>query len=251
MSTLRLDRFIAEAARVSRAMAQTLCRSGRVQLDGAAVRDPGHHVPPGAAVTLDGAQLALPGPRTLLLHKPLGCVSATTDADHPTVLDLVPQSLRSPGLAPAGRLDKDTTGLLVLTDDGALNHRLTHPRRHLPKTYDAILAAPLPPDAADAVRAGLRLGDGTLLAPALLLPLADAPDGAARARLLIREGQYHQVRRMVAALGSRVTALSRVAIGALTLPADLAPGACRAITEEELARAFTLPEVWRDVDSGV
>jgi 16S rRNA pseudouridine516 synthase len=245
MSTLRLDRYLAEASGVSRAVAQGLCRSGRVQVDGAPWRDPSRHVPPGATVTLDGATVARPGPRTLILHKPKGCVSATTDADHPTVLDLVPPALRSPGLAPAGRLDKDTTGLLLLTDDGALNHRLTHPRRHLPKTYDATLACPLPREASDAVRQGLRLGDGTALRPALLLPLPDDPDGAPRVRLLIREGQYHQVRRMAAALGSAVTELRRVAIGRLALPVDLAPGACRAILDEELAEAFSVPEVWQ------
>jgi 16S rRNA pseudouridine516 synthase len=242
----RLDRLVAERAGISRADATRLCRGGRVAVDGVPLRDGATHVAPGAIVTLDGRALDARGPLTLLLHKPTGCVSATTDALHPTVLDLVPAELRRTGLAPAGRLDKDTTGLLLLTDDGALNHRLTHPRRHVPKTYDATLTAPLCEQAAELVRDGMRLGDGTQLAPGLLRPLGPGPDGSPRVRVIIREGQYHQVRRMVAALGSHVASLARVAIGGLWLPDGLTPGACRPITEGELAAALTVPEVWRE-----
>ncbi len=248
---MRLDRFVAEAAGVSRADAARLCRSGRITVAGAAQRDGATHVSTDAAVTLDGRPLGPLGPVTLLLHKPTGCVSATTDALHPTVLDLVPRELRRAGLAPAGRLDKDTTGLLVLTDDGALNHRLTHPRRHVPKTYEAVLTEPLLSTAGDIIRNGMLLGDGTALAPGLLKALPPAPDGAPRVRLLIREGQYHQVRRMVAALGSHVTALTRVSIGRLWLPDDLPPGACRAIMETELAEAFKAPAAWLEAGLGV
>jgi 16S rRNA pseudouridine516 synthase len=241
MSTLRLDRFLADALGLSRPAAQRLCREGRVRLgavDGPEARRPAAHVDPERVpVLVDGVVVSPRGPAVLVLHKPSGCVSATTDAEHPTVIDLVPAPLRTEGLAPAGRLDKDTTGLLFLTDDGALLHRLTHPRRHLPKVYDATLARPLPDDAAERLAAGLTLADGTRLLPAGLAPLPDL-EGLPRARLTLHEGRYHQVRRMMAALGSHVVALHRIAIGGLVLPADLPPGACRPATADELAAAL-------------
>jgi 16S rRNA pseudouridine516 synthase len=253
MSTLRLDRFLADALGVSRPAAQRLCRDGRVRLgapDGPACRRPADHIALDAAVFVDGVRVAPRGPAVLLLHKPEGCVSATIDADHTTVLDLIPAPLRTPGLAPAGRLDKDTTGLLILTDDGPLLHRLTHPRRHVPKVYEATLARPLPDDADVRVRAGLVLADGTHLLPSTLQHLA-AHGGLPRVRLTIHEGRYHQVRRMMAALGSHVVALKRVAIGGLALPPDLPPGTSRPATAEELALALSPePPSLSDAGSG-
>jgi 16S rRNA pseudouridine516 synthase len=238
MSTLRLDRLLASALGLSRRDATTLVRDGTPTL----ARDPSAHVNPAIhKVLVDGSPLAPPGPTTLLLHKPAGCVTATRDDHLPTVLDLVPAALRTRDLAPAGRLDRDTTGLLILTDDGALNHRLTHPARHLPKRYIATLAAPLPVEAAARVAAGLVLGDGTALKPAELQLLAPADDGLPRIALTLHEGRYHQVKRMVAALGSSVVALHRASIGGLMLPPDLLPGACRRITDDEIAALLDAP----------
>lgn len=201
------------------------------------------HIAADAEVLVDERPLPKRGPVVLIMHKPAGFISATTDAHHRTILDLVPPELRRAGLAPAGRLDKDTTGLIILTDDGALNHRLTHPRRHLPKTYEATLAAPLPSEAIDAVRAGLTLGDGTALKPGDLTLLAPLPDGTPQVRLVIHEGRYHQVKRMMAALGSAVLTLHRVAVGGLCLPGDLQPGACRPLRDDERALLLAEPGV--------
>jgi 16S rRNA pseudouridine516 synthase len=166
----------------------------------------------------------------IMLHKPAGVITSTSDGGGPTVMSCIPDELNRKDLAPIGRLDKDTTGLLLLTTDGGLTHALTHPRRHVEKAYLATLSQPLPAEAVQRFAAGVELADGTLCAPALLEILSES-----QARVVLREGKYHQVKRMVAACGSSVTALHRERIGDLWLDPALQPGMARAVSLEELA----------------
>lgn len=184
-----------------------------------------------ASVHVDDAPLD-PAPGSVIaLHKPLGYVCSTTDASNPVVYDLLPPRIRdrSPIMAAVGRLDRDTSGLLLLTDDGAFNHRLTSPRAHIPKVYEVTLAADMRGDEAALFASGtLRLaGDDEPLEPADLLV-----HGARAARITLAEGRYHQVRRMFAAVGNHVDTLARVAIGGLHL-ADQPSGAWRVLSAEE------------------
>jgi 16S rRNA pseudouridine516 synthase len=164
-----------------------------------------------------------------MLHKPAGCVCATADREHRTVLDLLGAE-RASGLHIAGRLDIDATGLVLLTDDGDWSHRLTSPRHSFPKTYRVTLDAPLGAQAAT-LRAGVALrNEPRRCAPAALEPLGDN-----RWRVTIREGKYHQVKRMFAAVGNHVVALHRERIGRVALDPRLAPGEFRALTPDEIA----------------
>jgi len=182
------------------------------------------------AIRVDGAPLDPPPASVFLLHKPAGLVCSTSD-QAPLVYDVLPPRLRlrTPVVAPVGRLDKDTTGLLLLTDDGPLLHRLTSPRSHLPKTYRATLASPLTGTEATRFAEGTLMlqGERTPLLPAQLEPL-----GEREARLTLTEGRYHQVRRMFAAVGNHVIALHRECVGPIALGA-LAEGAWRLLTREE------------------
>jgi 16S rRNA pseudouridine516 synthase len=227
MSTSRLDRHLAHALGISRTDAQKLVRRSRVTVDGHTVKDPSMHV--GDGVCLDGDPVILHGRVVLMLHKPTGLVSATRDNAERTVIDIVPPALRPRDLSPVGRLDKDTTGLLILTNDGQLNHRLTHPKRHVARVYEIIWEGTLAPDAVARVAAGLPLEDGTICLPAELRILSPQTG-----EMTTHQGLYHQVRRMIAALGGHVTRLHRPRYGPLEL-GDLPLGATRPLTEAELA----------------
>ena len=227
---MRLDRLLSHAAGLTRSEAHRAVRAGRVAVDGAPVRDAAFKVGEGAAVTIDGVPVGPRGPRYLMLHKPAGCVCATSDGLHKTVLDLLPLVDRA-GLHVVGRLDLDVTGLVLLTDDGDWSHRVTAPRRKCPKTYHADLADPIAEDALDALRHGVRLrGEDRDTRPAAVERL-----GAARVRITVTEGRYHQVKRMFAAVGNRVTALHRERIGPVGLDPALPPGAWRELTPDEVA----------------
>jgi 16S rRNA pseudouridine516 synthase len=227
---VRLDRFLSHAAGLTRSQAQHAVRAGRVAVDGVPALDPAARLAEGAAVALDGAPVGLRGARYLMLHKPAGCVCATYDGTHPTVLDLLPVAER-PGLHVVGRLDLDVSGLVLLTDDGDWSHRVSAPRRRCPKTYLADLAQPIADAALAVLRRGLRLrGEERDTAPASVERLG--PD---RVRITVTEGRYHQVKRMFAAVGNRVTALHRERVGPVPLDAALAPGQWRALTDAEVA----------------
>lgn len=233
---MRLDRYVSQGTGFSRSEVLSWIRSGRVLVDGTVIRDAGAQVIPGKHhVTADtpgefGLLVPPPGHRYLMLHKPRGYVSSTEEGLQPIVLELVPAALRHRDLAPVGRLDKDTTGLLLLTTDGGFNHVLTSPRRHVEKAYLAELDVPLPEDAAARFAAGMALADGTQCQPALLEVLAPL-----RVRIVLREGRYHQVKRMVAKLGSTVIGLHRERIGGLWLDPALAEGQVRALTADDVA----------------
>lgn len=229
----RLDKRLAATGKWSRKEARALVREGRVLVDGRPCRAPEAKVEEGTAITVDGAVVGSGGPVYLMLHKPAGVVSSTDEPGERTVLDLLGKEYRNLGLFPAGRLDKDTEGLILLTNDGPLAHRLLSPRHHVDKVYyveaDGVL------DAADvaAVRQGIVLGDGYQCLPGDLELLSGGS-----ARITIHEGKYHQVKRMLAARGKRVTYLKRVGFGPLTLDENLSKGACRPLTGEELESLF-------------
>lgn len=230
---MRLDRFVSRATGCSRRKARERIRAGRVDVDGAAVRDAGLAVGVDARVTCDDEALSLPGPVYLMLHKPCGLLSATRDAHQATVLSLLPDAL-AVRVHLVGRLDKETSGLLLLTDDGAWSHRITAPRQHCAKVYVAELAEPLIDAAERRLADGLVLrNDATPTLPARLQRLDDR-----RVRLSIDEGRYHQVRRMFAALGNHVVALHRERIGGLALDDRLAPGEWRALSQDERLAVF-------------
>ena len=172
-----------------------------------------------------------------MLHKPKGVISASRDPKKETVIDIIPDSLKRRSLFPAGRLDRDTTGLLIITDDGAFCHRIMSPSHHVYKTYEAILSFPIYDVDIAKLEAGIILEDGTECLPAKVR--AFTKNGLPAAEIKIREGKYHQVKRMFAAVGNKVEQLHRVQIGSLRLDNALAEGECREITEEEKALIFT------------
>lgn len=222
----RLDKRLS-AAGYSRKEAVALIRGGRVKADGVTVTAPEAKTD-AAVLTVDGAPLR-EGFLYLMLHKPAGVVTATEDARERTVLDLLPEDLRRRGLFPVGRLDKDVTGLVLLTDDGPLGHRLTSPRHHVDKVYEVTVDGVFTQTDVKTLAEGLTLGDGLSCLPAAL-----ALTGRENVALLtIREGKFHQVKRMMACLGKPVTALKRLAMGPLTLDDTLAAGEWRFLTEEE------------------
>ena len=227
--TVRLDQFVAKAAGQARSQVKQLLRQGRVTVDGEIERRGERKVDPAAAeIALDGAALrGQEGYRWLMLNKPLGVITATEDRSQKTVLDLLGAEGR--GLFPVGRLDKDTAGLLLLTDDGETAHRLISPRHHVEKVYLARTDGAVTAEDAAAFAAGITLRDGTRCRPARLEALEDG-----RCRVTLAEGKYHQVRRMLAARGKPVLELTRCAMGPLRLDPVLEPGAYRPLRPEEV-----------------
>lgn len=220
MAELRLDKLLCFGAPVSRSEARALARSGRVCVDGVTERSPDRKLDPAAhAVELDGTLLRCDEYRCYLLNKPAGVLSATEDAVQRTVLDLFPAEIRRAGIFPVGRLDRDTTGLLLLTNDGAFAHALTSPRKGIPKVYRALTDSPMTEGDAAAFAEGLLLRDGTRCGPAALALL---PGG--ECQVTLTEGKYHQVKRMIASRGKQVLSLERVAVGGLRLPPELGRG---------------------------
>ena len=230
MPKMRLDKLLSHLNCGSRKEVQSFIRAGRVAVNDTAERDPAAKVDPDAdRVSLDGREQTYRAQRYYMLNKPAGLVCANEDKRDGTVLSLFPKEYRDKGLSTVGRLDKDTVGLLLVTNDGALSHALMSPSRHVSKVYEAELDGVLVPDAAERFGAGLTLRDGTVCRPALLELL---PDG--RVRVTLHEGKYHQVKRMIAACGATVTFLKRVQLGGVRLDESLAPGEFRELTEEEL-----------------
>ncbi|MBS3805591.1 MAG: pseudouridine synthase [Oleiphilaceae bacterium] len=230
--TVRLDFYLATNTRLSRKEARRHIQAGEVSIDGVVCRKSATHISADQQVHWQDEAIELAGERYLMLNKPAGVVSAREDRDHPTVLDLLPPD-ECAGLHIVGRLDMDTTGLLLLTTDGQWSHRITSPKSHCPKTYRAQLAEPLSEEAHAALERGVQLKDELRpTAPASLSAIG--PDGI---ELTITEGRYHQVKRMLAAVGNHVTALHRVRIGGIRLDESLAPGQYRALSAKEIASA--------------
>lgn len=224
----RLDKFLGSVTPHSRSQLKPLLKAGRVTVDGLPEKDGSRKIDPATQViALDGRVLTAKTPTVLLLNKPAGYVTAREDALSPTVMALIPPEYRHLDLSPVGRLDKATEGLLLLTDDGDLLHRLISPKKEVPKIYYARHEGTATAEDIAAFAAGLTLGDGTVCLPAKLEPL-----GEGESLVTVCEGKYHQVRRMLASRGHPVTYLERRQEGAITL-GDLPRGSLRPLTEEE------------------
>jgi len=225
---MRLDRFVSRAAGVSRSQARAMIRCGRVGVAGSTIADVGHALAAAEAVELDGRPIMLPEAAYLMMNKPVGLLSARRDDHQATVLTLLPASLAG-RVHIVGRLDKQTSGLLLLSDDGGWSHRISSPRHACPKDYLVELAEPLAADAEDRLAEGILLrGEPAISRPAELQRLAPK-----RVRITVTEGRYHLVRRLFAALGNRVTRLHREAVGGLALDPGLASGQWRVLSDHE------------------
>ncbi len=229
MAQQRLDKLLASTGLWSRAEVRELVRRGRVTVDGVKAGKPEDKCAPGAKIAVDGGEVDCTPHVYLMLHKPAGLLTATEDKNQPTVLDLLPAHLRRRGLFPVGRLDKDTEGLLLLTDDGPLAHRLLSPKKHVDKVYYARLEGRVGEEDAAALAAGMTLGEGLECLPALLEPLGDGSE----CRITLREGKYHQVKRMLAARGAPVVYLKRLSMGPVWLDEGLKKGEWRPLTAQE------------------
>lgn len=230
----RLDKLLAGTGKWSRREVKALVRQGLVRVDGRLAASAEDKLDPAAAVvTVAGETISLCRFTYVMLHKPAGVLTATEDRKQPTVLDLLPPELRRIDLAPVGRLDKDTEGLLLLTNDGELAHRLLSPKYHVDKRYLARVDGELSAADAEAFARGMTLGDGLECLPAGLEVLPDRV-----CIVTLREGKFHQVKRMLAARGAPVLYLKRLSMGPLTLDDSLAAGAYRLLRAEEILALY-------------
>ena len=229
----RLDKLLASTGRWSRAEVKRLVREGRVLADGrVAASAQEKYDAETVRFTVDGEPLQVREYAYVMLHKPAGVLSATEDGRGKTVLDLLPEPYRKRGLFPVGRLDKDTEGLLLLTDDGALAHALLSPKKHVDKVYFTRVEGTLTEEDCAAFAAGMVLGDGLECLPAGLEILSAGAES--EALVTLREGKFHQIKRMLAARGKPVRYLKRLSMGSLSLDEALAPGEWRELTETEV-----------------
>lgn len=229
----RLDKIIAGTGKYSRREVKELVRQGRVVVDGRLASSPEEKVDADAACLLvDGQSLDCRRYTYLMLHKPAGVLSARVDGRQQTVLDLLPPELRKRDLSPVGRLDKDTEGLLLLTNEGGLAHDLLSPRRHVEKEYFVRVTGRLTEEDCRAFAAGMTLEDGLRCRPAGLEILSAGEES--EARVILREGKFHQIKRMLASRGKPVVYLKRLSMGSLTLDEGLSKGEYRLLTAEEI-----------------
>ncbi len=238
MAIKRLDKLIALNCNVSRKDARKLIKDGKVTLNGVSALKAEESVDTEKdVIAVQGYNFALKEHIYIMLHKPEGVISATEDPRKETVIDLIPPELSRKSLFPCGRLDRDTTGILIITDDGELSHKIMSPAHHVYKTYIARLKYPLLETDIEKLESGITLSDGTKCLPAKVKGYAidDVPYG----EMMIREGKYHQVKRMFAAVGNNVEHLHRKSIGSLDLDPELKAGECRELREGELEKLFT------------
>lgn len=231
----RLDKILASQGTLSRRDVKEIMKKGRVSVNGNVVKDSSFKVDINKdEVCLDGEKILLKKHIYIMMNKPQGVVSASEGKKEETVVDLVPDELYRKGLFPAGRLDKDTTGFVLITDDGDFAHKILSPKNHIFKTYLARLDHKLSDTDIKMLETGITLGDGTILKEAKveIVEQSDTP----LVKIMICEGKYHQVKRMFAAAGNKVVALHRSKMGGLELDSALNPGECREITPEELQK---------------
>lgn len=248
---VRLDKFLADAGTGTRSEVKKYIQKGQVQINGETVKRPETKVTvPEDTVTFQGETIgAAPEFEYYLLHKPAGYISATEDAKEPTVMELIPSKRK--GLFPVGRLDKDTEGLLLITDDGMLAHELLSPKKHVDKTYYSIVDGKVTEQDIIAMEKGVDIGEEKPTLPACLEILSVSPVNPtenpgniscelfqsgwySEILLTIHEGKFHQVKRMMEAVGKKVLYLKRLSMGSLILPPDLPKGQCRPLTRDEL-----------------
>ena len=229
---MRLDKYLAETAQCTRSEAKTLLQKGKVTVNGTLCKKGDTQLPETDMVAVEGRPLAYQKFVYIMLNKPEGVVSASTDKRDTTVVDLLGDAYPRRELFPAGRLDKTSTGFVLLTDDGGFAHDILAPKRHVSKTYTVTLDTPLTAEMKAGFAAGVTLADGTALSPAEVEALT--PDGLT-VRVLLKQGVYHQIKRMFGVYGAGVNALHRDAIGGLALDAALAPGQWRELSDAEVA----------------
>ncbi len=232
MKKQRLDKFISNQLILSRSIVRTGVQRGKATVNGAVVRDAGALIDAeNDIITYEGADIGYKEYVYILMNKPKGVLSAATDKSRETVVDLVPEHLKRQGIAPVGRLDKDTTGLLLITDDGVFAHNCISPKKEITKSYIVTLDGDINDEMILKFKEGITLVDGTVCRPAVLEKLA-----AKTARIIITEGKYHQVKRMFGTVGLGVNELHRESIGGLVIPETLKSGECIELTKQQLEK---------------
>ena len=229
---MRLDKFLVSTGKISRSDAGRAARGGKITVNGIVEKKADRHIDPDKdVVTLHGERIVYRRYTYILLNKPAGYVSATEDGRDPTVLTLLPEELQRIGLFPCGRLDKYTLGLMLLTNDGDLSHRLLSPRHHVEKRYAYTCRHPLSSEDMERLEGGVELEDGYVTKPARML----AEDRSLSGIIVLTEGKYHQIKRMFEAVDNKIETLERVTFGPLTLDPGLSRGEWRYLTDEEIA----------------
>ena len=230
MKKQRLDKFISNQLIVSRSVVRTGIHRGYATVNGNVVRDIAFQVDTDVdKITYNGQIVGYKEYVYILMNKPKGVLSASTDKSRKTVVDLVPENIKRQDLFPVGRLDKDTTGLLLITDDGVFAHNCISPKKAISKSYIATLDGNISDDIIQSFKDGVVLADGTKCKPAVLEYMNENV-----VRIIITEGKYHQIKRMFGTVGLGVNDLHRESIGGLKLPIDLKPGECIEMTKEQL-----------------
>ena len=228
---MRIDKLLSELGLCTRREAAKIARTGGITVDGAVVKDASSHIDPEKSrVTLLGREVIYQKFTYVMLNKPTGYVSATDDKSLPYVTELLPDELRRRELFPVGRLDRDTVGLMILTNNGQLAHSLLSPRHHVTKEYYFTAAEPLRIGAEEIFREGVTLADGYECKSAELFLSEDRREG----RIVLTEGKYHQIKRMIASQDNRVTSLERISFGGIPLDRSLERGQWRFLTKEEI-----------------
>ena len=233
---MRLDKYLAETAQCTRSEAKTMLQKGRVTVNGAVCKKGDTQLKEADVVSVDGRPLKYQKFVYIMLNKPEGVVSASTDKRDTTVVDLVGDAYPRRELFPAGRLDKTSTGFVLLTDDGGFAHDILAPKRHVSKTYTVVIDTPLTDEMKVGFAEGVTLADGTELSPAEVEAVSE--DGLI-VRVKLKQGVYHQIKRMFGVYGAGVNALHRDAIGGLALDESLAPGEWRELSDDEVAEIAT------------
>lgn len=229
MKKQRLDKFIANQLILSRSIVRSAVQKGKVKINGITVRDCGRIITESDNVTYEDKSVVYKEHIYVVMNKPSGVLSASNDKSRKTVVDLVPDDLRRQGMFPVGRLDKDTTGLLIITDDGEFAHNCISPKKEISKSYIATLDGDITEDTVKTFKSGVVLVDGTLCKSAILEKVETNV-----ARIIITEGKYHQIKRMFGTVGLGVNKLHRESIGDLKLPPELSEGECVEIDEKTL-----------------
>ena len=231
MAMERIDKIIASQGLYSRSDVKYMVNRKRITIDGKVVTSASQKADVDKnEILLDGKPFVVKKQIYLMLHKPKGYVSATEDKKQQTVLELVPAELKGRDIFPAGRLDKDTTGLMILTDDGVLAHNILSPKKHVQKIYRVELDIPVTEEMQKGFAEGVELNDGVCKEAKLTIL------GENTAEVTLKEGRYHQIKRMFGCYGAKVVELHRIAMGELYLPDDLPEGQCRELTEEDLVK---------------
>ena len=225
----RLDKIISNRTGISRKDAKAAISSGKVTVSGNIIRSSDFKVSENDEIFLEGKKISGNAHIYIVLNKPKGYVSATEDPEQKTVIELVPPELFRNGIFPAGRLDKDTTGLMIITDDGDFAHRLLAPRKHVPKKYAVTIYLPVTEQMKSGFENGIELSDGICKSAKLF------KTGKYTCEVTLSEGRYHQIKRMFGCFGAKVTELHRLSMGGFSLPENLLPGECRELTENELS----------------